>query len=65
MQTMGNVEVGTYDHLNKDTPVIVRQGDLEIRIPMDAVYDAVKRSNYGVHRFLSRLVTDRESVATV
>lgn len=48
--------LGTYDHLNKDTPIKLKT-EVDIRIhDMKALVTAVRESNYGVHRFLSELI---------
>jgi hypothetical protein len=41
--------VGSYDHLNKDTPI-------KVNIDIDVVARAAVESNYGIHRLLSALV---------
>jgi hypothetical protein len=56
---------GYYDKLNTDTPLVINLGDTTISVKgpghMQALVSAVIESNYGLHRFLSELVSQFEA----
>lgn len=51
----GAQPVGEYDHLNVDCPVIIKQGEVEVRVSLPEVMRALIKANRGVHRACSFL----------
>lgn len=54
-------KLGSYDHLNEDKTY--SDSDVRIKVEIKEMVRLIENMNYGVHRFLSELVRQRETEA--